>query len=457
MKSKLLIKIISILMVITLIGGIIVSVIDGVTGGEYIKKIKGKTDQHTELFTASQYNWGLVNNQEDYWSSSYWTVYYDGTVEYFEWYNLSGATTHVTWELSDKEYKKLCKNLQGRFLKCDEGVDACDGTGWSMTYYSTDGKSIHNFSGYMYDIPVLEEIVEILDSDMREQAVIEPVEKGNTHNVMLDVTLDNAEENENADELVASHWTVYYDGWVECEEIYQIGGKQSTITWELDDYGYGRLVRELRYNSDMATNEEAVAGEDYWSMTYYEESGDEIYSSAATSGSGNIFGAIYNMIQIPEEGYSYVNDKDHNERCKTTYKVGDYSITIDSINPGYSDDGTFYTYFHWKDSENSTTTIRMKYIFEEGSLEESWIIENMSTTTINGQTYYYNVSRYDYTADHIWLHCKNDDDSNMLIILETTGKRDAEWNWVDETDADIEDLLKDDILQEAIRFEVTKE
>ncbi len=457
MKRKHLIKVISILMVVVLVGGIIISVIDGGVGNKNIEKIKEKTDQHTELFTASQSNWGLVSNQEDYWSSSYWTVYYDGTVEYYESYNLSGETSRVTWELSDEDYERLCRNLQGKFLLCNEGVDACDGTGWSMTYHSTDGKKIHNFSGYMYGIQVLEDIVEILDSDMREQAVIEPVEKGDSHNVLLDVTFDNVVEDENADELVSSHWIVYYDGWVECLETYQIGGKQSVITWELDDYAYGKLVRRLKYNSDKLINEEAVAGEDYWAMTCYEETGDEIYSSTATSGSDNIFGAIYNMIQIPEDGYSYVKDKKDNERCKTTYKVGDYSITIDSINPGHSDNAAmFSTYLYWDDSEDSTTTIRMEYSFEQRSLEESRILENMSTTTINGQTYYYTVNRYDYAADHIWLYCKNDDNSFMMIILETTGWHDEDYNWIDETDADIEDLIQDDILEEAVSFKVAK-
>lgn len=169
-------------MIIVLIGGIVISVIDndGIGRADKEKVIK-KTDEHIEMFTAGKDNWGLVNSQEDYWSSSYWTVYYDGTVEYYEIYNLSGETSHVTRELSDEEFAELSKALQGRFRKCDEGVDACDGEVWSMTYYGTDGEKIHHFFGYMYGIPVLEDIVEILDSDERDK-----VEKG-------DLTEDDTE------------------------------------------------------------------------------------------------------------------------------------------------------------------------------------------------------------------------------------------------------------------------
>lgn len=462
-------RIVAVILILALVAGLVITLIDVLKKKDDRKKkinddgqvvtvdnISGKMDQHTILLSASQSNNGLVSSNEDYYQSNVWSVYYDGTVEYYETYNLSGRTSVVTWELTDEQFNELVKLLQGDFFKYDEDYEsACDGDTWHYAYYNLEGEKLHSYNGYNYSVPVLLEISEILDSDMREQAEIVTVKKGNSHNVLIDVTLDNVIENENADELVSSHWTVYYDGWVECLETYQIGGKQSVITWELDDYAYGRLVRELRYNANKVTNEEAVAGEDYWIMTYYEENGDEIYSSTATSGSENIFGAIYSMVQIPEDGYSYVEEQGTNGRYQTTYNVGDYSITIDSINPGHSDNtAMFSTYFHWKDSKDSTTTIRMEFLFEEKSLEDSYMLENMSTTTINGQTYYYTVNKYDYIADHIWLRCGNDENSHILIILETTGRYDEDYNWVDDTDADIEDILDDNILQEAIQFDI---
>ena len=37
---------------------------------------------HRIMLEASCMNWGLVDPSSDYWDSSNWTVYYDGTVEY---------------------------------------------------------------------------------------------------------------------------------------------------------------------------------------------------------------------------------------------------------------------------------------------------------------------------------------------------------------------------------------
>jgi len=132
-----------------------------------------KSDQHTKMFSASIDNWGLTDASEDYWSSSYWRVYYDGIVEYYEKYNLSGETTHVTWELSDEEFSELSDIFRGRFREVDEGTSAEDGEVWSMTYYGKNEEKIHHFFGYIYNITVLEEIVDILDSDERDK-----VEKG---------------------------------------------------------------------------------------------------------------------------------------------------------------------------------------------------------------------------------------------------------------------------------------
>lgn len=469
-KRHPLLMILLIVLLLFLFVGIVLTVLDW-RGGKgkkkvtsdgdivYLDNISGKMDQHTLLLSASQSNNGLVSIDEDYYVSNNWSVYYDGVVEYYECYNLSGRTNVVTWELTDKQFDELVELLQGDFFKYDEDYEsACDGDTWHYAYYNLEGEKLHSYNGYNYSVPVLLEISEILDSDMREQAVIEPVEKGDSHNVMLDVMLDNTIEDENADELVSSHWKLYYDGWVELQEIYQIGGKQSIVTWELDDYTYGRVVRELKYYSDKTTNEEPVEGEDYWFMTYYDESGNVRYDQAATSTRNNVFGSIYYELQVPDGGFSYIEEPDAKAGCITEYRVGDYSITINSINPGHADNpAEFFTYFYWNDSENSTTTIHMNYSFVEKNLQDSYILEKLSTTSINGKKYYYNVLGFDNGPAFLYLYCENDTDSYMEITLETTGRYDEDWKWVDETDADIEALLQDEILQEAIQYEIIKE
>lgn len=471
-KKKLIPRIIMIIMVLLLAIGIIFTVVDFCKGksgakqkinddGEVITldDIPGKMDQHTVLLSASQRNNGLVSMDEDYYQSFNWKVYYDGTVEYYESYNLSGRTTTVTWELTNEQFDRLIELLQGSFFNYTEDYEsACDGDTWHYTYYNLEGEKLHSYNGYNYSVPVLLDISEILDSDKRDQAVIEPVEMSDSHNILIDVTWDRQVEDKNADELVSTHWMFYYDGWVEAEEVYQIGGTQSTKTWKLDDYAYGKLIRELNYHSEDTVNEDKVQGEDYLTLTYYEEFGDEIYSAKATAARENIFSAIWEELQIPEDGFSYIEASDAKVGYSTNYKVGDYSVTIESVNPGHTDSTSlFTTYFYWQDAENSITTIHMEYWFAERSLQESRELEKFSTTTINGETYYYNVYRRDYGSDTLWLYCENDENSYMMISLETTGWYNEDYKWVDETGADIEKILQDEVLQQAISFQVTKE
>lgn len=467
-QRKITILIAAILILILLVG-IVLTILESSKGkDDKSKKIKkdgtvvtlddipGKLDQHTLLLSASQSNNGCVDATSDYRQSNCWKVYYDGTVEYYVYYNLSGSTNTVTWELTDQQFEELVELLQGDFFKYDEDYEsACDGDTWHYTYYGLDGETLHSYNGYNYSVPVLLDISEILDSDVRDQAEIVPVEKVDSHNIMVDVTYEGKADDQNSDEIISSHWTIYYDGWIESQDTYQIGGKQSIRTWQLDDYTYGRVVRSLMRCSIEDTNEEPMDGENCWALTYYDEAGNETYTTEATAARNNIFSDIYSVLQAPEEGFSYIEDPDAKVGCTTSYRVGDYSITIDSINPGHKDNASFFsTYFYWQDAEDSTTTIHMSYSFEEKSLKESRVLENLSTTTIDGKKYYYNVVRDDGWKDSLWLHYETSEDSYMMIILETTGVHDQDWNWIDETDADIEKILEDEIIKEAIRFEI---
>ena len=78
------------------------------------------TSKHTVMLTATSMNWGLVNDQEDYLANKSYTVYYDGAVEYYENYNLSGKKNEDEWEMSDEDINELFKILNGKFLKYDE-------------------------------------------------------------------------------------------------------------------------------------------------------------------------------------------------------------------------------------------------------------------------------------------------------------------------------------------------
>lgn len=163
MKNRWLIIIISILMISILLGGIIFCVIDSFGNDDKTRGKEGAIiDRTSVIFTAEQYNWGCNDALSDYWQSHNWTVHCDGTVEYYEYYNLSGETEVVTWKLSEEELARLEMLLDGGFKLCIKGTDADDGTGWNMISYNETGEKIHEFNGYIYGNPVLEEMVEII-------------------------------------------------------------------------------------------------------------------------------------------------------------------------------------------------------------------------------------------------------------------------------------------------------
>lgn len=332
-KRNPIVIIILVLMIIILLGGIIVLVIDNMDVDKKSKeKVIKKTDQHTKLFTASNDNWGETDISEDYWSSSYWTVYYDGTVEYYEVYNLSGETSHVTWELSHEDYEKLCRNLQGRFLKCDQGVDACDGEGWSMTYYGTDGEKIHNFFGYMYGIPVLEEIVEILASDKTSLVVI------------------------------------------------------SDITEE-----------------DIERIEPGLTG-------------------------------------TMKETYFY---------------AGDYKIDVVTLLAGCpGQNGVEHSSgFNWIDEDYNVTYVNLDYVYEEKSLSDYYNnTEHLKTTTVGDKDFLYEM----LPDGQLWMYYPIDDEICIVLKLGVLCSYNAYDEDYDEVQIDLEDVLEDDIIEEAIRFEVSK-
>lgn len=430
---------------------------DGQTAADEIYE---KLSSRTVLFSASQNNNSLVGNHEDLYQSCNWTVYYDGSVEYYENYNLSGRTSTVTWELTDNQYERLMELLQGKLLSYDDNYDlACQGDVWHYTYYGFDGIKIHSFNGYNHSASVLLEISEILDSDVREQVELSVVEKSDKHMVMFDATYENYVEDMEEDRVILTHWTVYYDGVVEMQETYQISGKQAAITWELDDYTYGRFVRDIEYYSNDNLDEAPVDGEDYWAMTYYDETGKEIYTAKAIDARDNVFGNIYSDIKEPGKDFVYVEDPD--DGCSTSYTEGDYSITIDSINPGLSNYKSNYENYlfvtHIKCNDKEKTTLSLTYSFTKtdfANLHGS--TDGYTLITIGDKDFYYKVSKSDERSDEAWLYCINADGGCMIIGLEKKGGYDAQGNWADETDADIEELLYDEVVEQAIRFEITK-
>ena len=138
---------------------------------------------HRIMLEASCMNWGLVDPSSDYWDSSNWTVYYDGTVEYFTCYNLSGESEPVSWQLSRKDMDWLYRALVWDFRRCPENYNAADGSGWRITWYDEQKNVVHVYNGYIFpeDASVLPEITALLTFDdqiFREDFVIQETGEG---------------------------------------------------------------------------------------------------------------------------------------------------------------------------------------------------------------------------------------------------------------------------------------
>ncbi len=133
--------------------------------GENVLQTTYDNNANNIMFYAKKENWNCINYSEDEWLYTSWIVYYDGIVEKFDMFNLSGEKNKITYTLSDKSLKKMIKLLNRKFKSIDKGSSACDGTGWTMIYYSMDNTQIHSFEGYIYDIIPLEQIQKILEDN----------------------------------------------------------------------------------------------------------------------------------------------------------------------------------------------------------------------------------------------------------------------------------------------------
>ena len=109
------------------------------------------------LFTARCVDWTchplFEDEAGDSIGESRYRVYDDGTVEQGVW----------SEPLKPEAFERLMELLNGDFRSASTHHDALDGEGWAMTLYDGDGGILHETElGYVYGVPVLEEIAAIL-------------------------------------------------------------------------------------------------------------------------------------------------------------------------------------------------------------------------------------------------------------------------------------------------------
>lgn len=230
-----------------------------------------KVDLHEIMFTSKQSNWGEVYSLDDYYCYTTWDVYYDGTVEMYTFYHISGYTDKSIWELSDDEYKELTKLLNGKFQK-EYNVEACDGDNLDMTYFDKKGREIHQFSGYIYGVKALERIQEILNSTEDKEVITEPMSNESSEK-MLEISLYATESREEG-EADFLEWILYHDGRLESNVRFGTEESYESHEYQVSETDFSRIRELLENNFMVQINQEE--GEEMWFVNSYNILGDGI-------------------------------------------------------------------------------------------------------------------------------------------------------------------------------------
>jgi hypothetical protein len=115
------------------------------------------------MFSYGRYSNGLVSGRDDYWEGSGFTVYYDGTIEGFTSYNLSGEFTS-TAPLEKEDYFTIYEFCRNWMLSDMNGVydyGGCEQDSYSFNFYDEDGERNSLYYTDNIDDDKLKEIVDI--------------------------------------------------------------------------------------------------------------------------------------------------------------------------------------------------------------------------------------------------------------------------------------------------------
>lgn len=253
---------------------------NGTTGNEGAEnggKAKGEsfapTDLHEKMFEAKMSSWGEVSSVDDYHAYTNWVVYYDGTVEKYSFYHISGYTDKSVWKMSDAEFAELTELLTGKFQKKQKEVDASDGDGWSMTYFDEAGNPIYSYDGYIYGLETMELIEEIIDYQADKEVTQEEYIY-ESHEQMLRMSIDSTALDQNENVIQNGEWILYYDGKIETTMQYASEDTIETHEYKMDDAGVQKIQELLEANFVEILNGEE--SDEMWCFESYNILGDDI-------------------------------------------------------------------------------------------------------------------------------------------------------------------------------------
>lgn len=138
-----------------------------------------------------------------------------------------------------------------------------------------------------------------------------------------------------------------------------------------------------------------------------------------------------------------------------TCYVGDYVMYIETLQAGHpgQDNVIHGAGFDWVDEAGNTVWVNQDYVYEDKGLSDYFeSTENLKSITVGNKEFLYEA----LSDRELWMYYSIDEETCVIIKLCILDAFDTEGNGVDIACFNLEDVLDEDIMEQAIRFEVSE-
>ena len=220
------------------------------------------------IMEAKHKNYGQNIIDDDFWSSTTYTLNADGEMKCVDSYNISGKNEY-TFTISKEKVEEIVKILESQKFARDDNDDM-DGSAWNIKYFNSDGKVISDYNGYIYDNKKYMELATIL-SELKENNT-EELPSGLLAKVSCDYVGYTVDTNEEA--AVSINWSICYNGTV-AYRFSSTSGDYIEKTITIDENKINEIATLLEENKNIQKSETVYDGV-HWEIRYYGKDQDLI-------------------------------------------------------------------------------------------------------------------------------------------------------------------------------------
>jgi len=131
------------------------------------------------MLRVSNGNCGEMCSADDEWSSTSYTINWDGTISRNVNYVVSGCITDEAVTLSEEDYLTIYRFAESAYENetfADYSENVCDGESWSYYYHPDNSEeSVCLYGGYAYNNDALCKIQEIVKSYFEQEEYYGPL------------------------------------------------------------------------------------------------------------------------------------------------------------------------------------------------------------------------------------------------------------------------------------------